>query len=359
VLLTFLFLGVGLLLSVPPDGKAQAPAAGQQGLRIREAGWNLEQFVREVERPGYLPSMAFDSAGNLYVANVGELTIPNDGKVQKVDARTKKVSDFSDATDVAAIAFDNKGRMAYSTGVANQASEVLRVNRADGTGLATKLVRGEFLLRMMPGGVQQGLPTGVGGAPSGFPEIVWSLVYGKPDDKGDQPLYVGTSAVGLGGGNTAEIEGRIFRVSADGKEVRGIATPLDVADIVVAPDGSLLFSDHYSNVISRVIPDGRGVITHYATLTGVPTNTLFPMIKKMAIDPEGNLYVMVREAEKKMNVFKVAAPLAPKAPPRVTVFAPNVPSVMLPVIASDARGNLYLVDNADKGLDVYRLSRAR
>jgi hypothetical protein len=353
VLLTFLS-GVGVwLLSAAPRGAAQLPTQLPQGraIRVQEPGWNIEKFASGIKRPGYLPRLAFDSASNLYIANVGDLGIPNDGGIIKVDANTRKEAEFSDAADVAAIAFDAKGNIGYSTGVVNAMSEIYYINRPDGTAPPKKIVRGEFLLRMMPG-IELGAQA---------PQIAWSLVYGKPDAKGEQPLYAGTSAFGLGG-NDVDIDGRILRVNADGTEVRGIANPYDVADMVMAADGSLLFADNYDNVISRVVPDGIGNVTRYATLsattpTGVMTVPVdLPALKRMAMDTGGNVYVLVRESDVKTNIYKISAPLQNRSP-RVTLFAANLPTTVLPVLKHDSKGNLYLVDYTDSGLDIYRLTR--
>lgn len=351
--------GGAWLLSAPPRGAAQGQPP-QGAPVIREAGWSSEKFADGVQRPGFWRIfLAFDSADNLYVTNIGDLSITNDGGIQKVEQKAdasgkRKVSDFTDATDVAAMAFDDKGRMAYSTGVINAMSEVYRIRQPDQGGTGTKLARGEFLLRMMPFTQQTQLP-----------QIAWSLVYGKPDEKGEQPLYVGTSPVGLGG-DELNTQGRILRINSDGTEVRGMANPYDVADMVMAPDGSLLFADHYDNIIYRVVPDGKGVVTRYATLmantaTGVVTvSDELLTYKRLTIDPSGNLYVMVRESDVKTNIYKVAAPQQGRAP-RVTLFATNIPQTMLPVIKSDSKGNLYLVDlpSPESPLTIYRLTRNR
>ncbi|MCS6859416.1 MAG: hypothetical protein NZT92_03735 [Abditibacteriales bacterium] len=361
LLVTLLCGGAGLL-SQPPHGVAQGqpPATTTGAPVIREAGWSSEKFADGVRRPGFWRiSFAFDSADNLYVTNIGDIGILNDGGIQKVEQQIgpsgkRKVSDFTDATDVAAIAFDNKGRMAYSTGAISAMSEVYHIRQPDQGGTGTKIARGEFLLRMMPFTQQ-----------TQRPQIAWSLVYGKPNEQGEQPIYIGTSPVGMGG-DEINTQGRILRISPDGTEVRGMANPYDVADMVMAPDGSLLFADHYDNVIYRVIPDGKGAIMRYATLT---TNTASGIVtvsdemltyKRLTMDPAGNLYVMVRESDVKTNIYKVAAP-QPGRPPRVTLFVTNIPQTMVPVIKSDSQGNLYLADMPpqETTLTIYRLTRAR
>lgn len=347
-------------MSKPPHGAAQGQTPAANAPVIREAGWSSEKFADGVTRPGFWRVFfAFDSADNLYVTNVGDLSVVSDGGIQKVEQQVgpsgkRKVSDFTDATDVAAVAFDDKGRMAYSTGVLGAMSEVYRIKQPDQGGTGTKIARGEFLLRMMPFTQQTQLP-----------QIAWSLVYGKPDEKGEQPIYIGTSPVGMGG-DELNTQGRILRISPDGSEVRGMANPYDVADMVMAPDGSLLFADHYDNVIYRVVPDGKGIILRYATLT---TNTPSGPVtvsdksltyKRLTMDPSGNLYVMVRESDVKTNIYKVAAPL-PGRPPRVTLFATNLPSSMWPVIKSDSKGNLYLMDapSQETTVTIYRLTRSK
>ena len=351
-------MGGAWLLSEPPNVAAQGQTPPTGGPVVREAGWSSEKFADGVQRPGFWRiSFTFDSADNLYVTNIGDLSIANDGGVQKVEQKAdssgkRKVSEFTDATDVSAMAFDDKGRMAYSTGVTSAMSEVYRIKQPDQGGTGTKIARGEFLLRMMPFTQQTQLP-----------QIGWSLVYGKPDEKGEQPLYVGTSPVGLGG-DELNTQGRILRISPDGTEVRGMANPYDVADMVMSPDGSLLFADHYDNVIYRVVPDGKGVILRYATLMANTTAGIVTVsdesltYKRLTVDPSGNLYVMVRESDVKTNIYKVAPPQQGR-PPRVTLFATNLPSSMWPVIKSDSKGNLYLMDapQQETTVTIYRLTR--